>query len=234
MLDAVDPIKGEYLLEVSTPGIDRPLTRLKDFETYEGLEARLELDRLAEGRKRFRGTLAGVEDGNIGIDLDDESDVTVYVPFAWIVEAKLYLSEALLKRGAEERAARIRSESQNPSESWNCPKTRSEPMATGISANRLELLQIADAVAREKSIDKEIVIASIEEAIQKAARSRYGAEHDIRVHIDPKTGEMTIKRCLTVVDIGGERGHRDRPGRRQEARRQGRGRHGVRGNPAAF
>ena len=74
-------------------------------------------------------------------------------------------------------------------------------MATGISANRLELLQIADAVAREKSIDKEIVIASIEEAIQKAARSRYGAEHDIRVTIDPKSGEMTIKRCLTVVDV---------------------------------
>jgi N utilization substance protein A len=73
-------------------------------------------------------------------------------------------------------------------------------MATGISANRLELLQIADAVAREKSIDKEIVIAAIEEAIQKAARSRYGAEHDIRVSIDPKTGELAIKRCLTVVD----------------------------------
>ena len=72
-------------------------------------------------------------------------------------------------------------------------------MATGISANRLELLQIADAVAREKGIDKEIVIASIEEAIQKAARSRYGAEHDIRVHIDPKTGETSIKRYLTVV-----------------------------------
>jgi N utilization substance protein A len=73
-------------------------------------------------------------------------------------------------------------------------------MATGISANRLELLQIADAVAREKSIEKEIVIAAIEEAIQKAARARYGAEHDIRVHIDPKTGEMTVKRCLTVAD----------------------------------
>src|ERR1700757_4745113 len=73
-------------------------------------------------------------------------------------------------------------------------------MATGISANRLELLQIADAVAREKSIEKEIVIAAIEEAIQKAARARYGAEHDIRVHIDPKTGELTIKRCITVVD----------------------------------
>ena len=72
-------------------------------------------------------------------------------------------------------------------------------MATGISANRLELLQIADAVAREKSIEKEIVIAAIEEAIQKAARARYGAEHDIRVHIDPKTGEMTVRQRFTVI-----------------------------------
>jgi N utilization substance protein A len=71
---------------------------------------------------------------------------------------------------------------------------------TGISANRLELLQIADAVAREKSIEKEIVIEAIEEAIQKAARTRYGAEHDIRVHIDAKTGEMSLKRVVTVVD----------------------------------
>ena len=77
-------------------------------------------------------------------------------------------------------------------------------MATGISANRLELLQIADAVAREKGIEKEIVIASIEEAIQKAARSRYGAEHDIRVVIDPKTGETSIKRYLTVVEDDAE------------------------------
>ncbi|HEY9235330.1 MULTISPECIES: transcription termination factor NusA [Phenylobacterium] len=70
---------------------------------------------------------------------------------------------------------------------------------TGISANRLELLQIAEAVAREKSIDKEIVIEAIEEAIQKGARARYGAEHDIRVRIDPKTGEMTVKRVITVI-----------------------------------
>ncbi|MGA2952628.1 MAG: transcription termination factor NusA, partial [Caulobacteraceae bacterium] len=71
---------------------------------------------------------------------------------------------------------------------------------TGIAANRLELLQIADAVAREKSIEKEIVIEAIEEAIQKAARTRYGADHDIRVHIDTKTGETTITRVVTVVD----------------------------------
>ena len=70
---------------------------------------------------------------------------------------------------------------------------------TGIAANRLELLQIADAVAREKSIDREVVIAAIEEAIQKGARARYGAEHDIRVRIDPKTGETTLKRVIRVI-----------------------------------
>src|SRR5260221_78211 len=75
---------------------------------------------------------------------------------------------------------------------------------TGISANRLELLQIADAVAREKSIDKEIVIEAIEEAYQKAARARYGAEHDIRVKVDTKTGETTFKRYVTVVDDDAE------------------------------
>ena len=70
---------------------------------------------------------------------------------------------------------------------------------TGISANRLELLQIAEAVAREKNIDREIVIEAIEEAIPKGARSRYGAEHDIRVKIDQKTGETIVKRVITVV-----------------------------------
>jgi ribosome maturation factor RimP len=107
VLDAADPISGEYVLEVSTPGIDRPLTRLKDFETFEGCEVRLELDRMAEGRKRFRGELAGIEGDNVGINLDDEPDATVYVPFAWIIEAKLVLTNELLKRGADERAARL-------------------------------------------------------------------------------------------------------------------------------
>src|SRR4249919_322759 len=70
----------------------------------------------------------------------------------------------------------------------------------GISANRLELLQIADAVAREKSIDRKIVMAAMEDAIQKAAKSRYGAENDIRCEIDPKTGETKLTRVLQVVD----------------------------------
>lgn len=71
--------------------------------------------------------------------------------------------------------------------------------ATGISANRLELLSIADAVAREKNIDREIVIEAIEEAIQKGAKSRYGAHHDIRAKIDHKTGELSLTRHVTIV-----------------------------------
>ena len=70
----------------------------------------------------------------------------------------------------------------------------------GVSANRLELLQIADAVAREKSIDRNIVIEAMEDAITKAAKSRYGAENDIRCEINPKTGETKLTRVLTVVE----------------------------------
>ena len=81
--------------------------------------------------------------------------------------------------------------------------------ATGISANRLELLQIADAVAREKSIEKEIVIEAIEEAMQKGAKTRYGNEHDIRASIDVKTGELTLKRIIHVIDDEEEIGEED-------------------------
>ena len=111
VLDPADPISGEYTLEVSSPGVDRPLTRLQDFATYEGHEVKLELDRLAEGRKRFRGQLAGVEGDQVGIDLEGE-EATAMVPFAWIIEAKLVLTDQLMKRGADVRAARLASEQQ--------------------------------------------------------------------------------------------------------------------------
>lgn len=105
VLDAADPIAGEYLLEVSSPGIDRPLTRLIDFDLFEGLEARLETDRMVEGRKRFKGVLAGTEGEDIAIDLDGEAE-TALIPFAWLADAKLVLTDELLKRGAALRAAR--------------------------------------------------------------------------------------------------------------------------------
>ena len=109
VLDAADLVAGEYRLEVSSPGIDRPLTRLKDFDAYQGLEARLELDRLAENRKRFKGVLAGVEGEDVLIDLEGE-DETAQIPFAWIHEAKLVLNDELMKRGAAARAARLDAE----------------------------------------------------------------------------------------------------------------------------
>jgi ribosome maturation factor RimP len=116
VMDAADPISGEYVLEVSSPGIDRPLTRLKDFEAYEGLEAKIELDRPVEGgRKRFRGHLAGVEEQNVLIDLEGEEETAV-VPFAWIADAKLVLNDDLMKRGAEERKARLAETEQSDSE----------------------------------------------------------------------------------------------------------------------
>ncbi len=74
----------------------------------------------------------------------------------------------------------------------------------GVSANRLELLQIADAVAREKSIDRSLVIQAMEDAIQKAAKSRYGSENEIRAEIDAKTGEIRLARLLEVVEQVGQ------------------------------
>ena len=105
VLDAADPIAGEYLLEVSSPGVDRPLTRQSDFELFDGFEARLETDRMIEGRKRFKGVVAGTDGDNIAIDLDGEDD-TALIPFEWLVDAKLVLTDELMKAGAEKRAAR--------------------------------------------------------------------------------------------------------------------------------
>ena len=86
-----------------------------------------------------------------------------------------------------------------------------------VSANRLELLQIADAVAREKSIDRRIVIGAMEDAIAKAARSRYGIETDVHAEIDPKNGELRLLRHMLVVETVENSVQPDQPGRRAAA-----------------
>jgi ribosome maturation factor RimP len=106
VLDAADQISGGYVLEVSSPGIDRPLTRPEDFAAWRGCEARIEIDRLFEGQRRFRGTLASAADGQVAIDLEGNAE-SVRLPFSWVVEAKLVLNEALLERGAAARARRL-------------------------------------------------------------------------------------------------------------------------------
>lgn len=132
VFDAADPIPGEYLLEVSSPGVDRPLTRLKDFDLFEGFEARLESDRMIEGRKRFKGIVAGTEGDNVCMDLDGEDD-TALIPFDWLVDAKLVMTDALLKRGAEIRARRGEPEDdglpEGATEDQTDTKTQSEDKA---------------------------------------------------------------------------------------------------------
>ena len=93
-MDVEDPVTDAYTLEVSSPGIDRPLTRLKDFETYEGYEAKLETEELIDGRKRFKGTLAGVEGDEVLINIPEG---TVGLKFDWLAEAKLVLTDDLIK-----------------------------------------------------------------------------------------------------------------------------------------
>src|SRR6516225_7252838 len=73
-------------------------------------------------------------------------------------------------------------------------------MDTNLTVTRHELLQVADAVAREKSIDRDEVLTAMEQAIQKAGRSKYGHEHDIRANIDRKTGEIKLTRVREVVE----------------------------------
>jgi ribosome maturation factor RimP len=96
VIDVEDPISGAYELEVSSPGIERPLTAIEDFERWAGHTAKLELDRLVEGRRRFKGVLGGLDGENIVIDLEGESE-SALMPFSWISDAHLVMSDALLK-----------------------------------------------------------------------------------------------------------------------------------------
>ncbi|UOA25459.1 Ribosome maturation factor RimP [Pseudosulfitobacter sp. DSM 107133] len=99
-LDVEDPILDAYTLEVSSPGIDRPLTRLKDFATFEGYEAKLETDELIDGRRRFKGELAGVEDDEVLINIDEG---TIGLKFEWLSDAKLVLTDDLIKEMLRQR-----------------------------------------------------------------------------------------------------------------------------------
>jgi ribosome maturation factor RimP len=103
-LDVEDPIIDAYSLEVSSPGIDRPLTRLKDFDMFEGYEAKLETDELVGGRRRFKGELAGTEDDEVLINIEDQGEtVTIGLKFDWLSDAKLVLTDELIKEMLRQR-----------------------------------------------------------------------------------------------------------------------------------
>ena len=106
ILDVEDPLVDSYTLEVGSPGIDRPLTRLKDFETFEGYDAKLETSELIDGRKRFKGVLAGVEGEEVLINIEDQGEpVTVGLQFDWLADAKLVLTDDLITEMLRQRKA---------------------------------------------------------------------------------------------------------------------------------
>ena len=97
-LDVEDPIQEAYTLEVSSPGIDRPLTRLKDFDTWDGYVAKLETDELIDGRRRFKGTLQGTEGNEVLIEIDVNGEpTTIGLQFEWLSDAKLVLTDDLIR-----------------------------------------------------------------------------------------------------------------------------------------
>jgi len=102
VLDVEDPITDPYTLEVSSPGIDRPLTRLKDFEEFEGYEAKLETAEPIDGRKRFKGVLAGVEGDEVMLNVDEG---TIGLQFDWLSDAKLVLTDELIREMLRARKA---------------------------------------------------------------------------------------------------------------------------------
>jgi ribosome maturation factor RimP len=106
VLDVEDPIEENYVLEVSSPGIDRPLTRLKDFEMWKGWEARIETTELIDGRRRFKGTLAGVEGDEVLIALDEGKEpVIIGLQFDWLSDAKLILTDELITEMLRQKKA---------------------------------------------------------------------------------------------------------------------------------
>jgi ribosome maturation factor RimP len=100
LLDVEDPIAGPYNLEVSSPGLDRPLVRLDDFDRFAGFEAKVELKDPLDGRKRFRGRLLGVEDGNVRMEFDGDA---VSLPYDNVGAAKLVVTDDLIAASLKER-----------------------------------------------------------------------------------------------------------------------------------
>lgn len=108
LLDAHDPMPSKYRLEVSSPGIDRPLVRPRDFVTFAGFEAKVELTEMIEGRKRFRGEIEGFEAGEVKLRVrqrPDQEPQIIGLPVALIGQARLVLTEALIRASLREPRA---------------------------------------------------------------------------------------------------------------------------------
>ena len=100
VLDVEDPVLDAYNLEVSSPGVDRPLTRLKDFDTFEGYEVRMETDHLIDGQRRFKGVLSGIDGDEVLLNI---TEGTIGLKFDWLSDAKLLLTDDLINEIIRQR-----------------------------------------------------------------------------------------------------------------------------------
>ena len=107
IMEVEDPIASEYNLEVSSPGIDRPLTRLKDFDRWEGHEAKLETVEMIDGQKRFKGILAGTDGDEVLLEIDQG---TIGLEFDWLADAKLVLTDDLITESLRRSKKKFREE----------------------------------------------------------------------------------------------------------------------------
>jgi ribosome maturation factor RimP len=110
LLDVADPIPVAYALEVSSPGIDRPLIDRDDFVRYAGYEAKVEMSNLIDGRKRFRGRLLGADDGAVRIAVEDRE---IALPLAEVVRAKLVLTDELLAAAQKQQSGKTQDHTSN-------------------------------------------------------------------------------------------------------------------------
>ena len=131
VIEEADPVEGAYRLEVSSPGIDRPLVRPKDFHDWQGYEAKIELKEPVEGRKRFRGVLGGLDGENVCLDIEGETE-TALIPIELIASGKLVLTEALIRESlkaaktARNDAETAQHENQNSDETEDQETTLNE------------------------------------------------------------------------------------------------------------
>ena len=195
-----------YRLEVTSPGIDRPLVRRADFERFAGFEARAR-----DGRRRSTAGAAFAA-GWSGVDGDD---VCLRLP-----EGEQ--TDPLRRRQEGQAGADRRADRGSPGGAKELTTVVDHGIDTAPGLGRLELIRIAESVAHEKGIGVDEVIVAMEQAIQTAARRKYGQEHQIVAELDRKTGEIGLYRELEVSERG--RGPGDCRSRSSEARER---------NPAA-
>lgn len=121
LMDVEDVLQDAYYLEVSSPGIDRPLTRAKDFDRYKGFEARIEIDEMIDNQKKFKGLLKGISASN---DITLETDTgDVVLPFSIVQKAKLLLTDALIEAHQQNEAAAAEKQPKHPNKKAN-PKNK--------------------------------------------------------------------------------------------------------------